>query len=186
MASPDDGHAGPPASTYHPNSACGHVNRVALFEHGGDVTNGAENTDPLALVDQIIAQLRQAMAHIGNATALAGTVRDTLSGVSSTQAKALLIRYAQMASVELDCIMAHIQAATAWANSVQATVFKPVEAGVEHPVQPPFNTRQSREDLQAEHRRAHRSGRPGKIEGDPELEAFILARIDTLTFAQIV
>ena len=36
------------------------------------------------------------------------------------------------------------------------------------------------------HRRAHRPGRPGKIEGDPELAAFIRARIDTLTYAQIM
>jgi hypothetical protein len=106
------------------------------------VTNGAENPDPLALVGQIIADLRQAMAHI--------------------------------------------QAATAWAISAQASLSKPVEPDVEHPVQPPLNTRQTREALQAEHRRAHRSGRPGKIEGDPDLEAFILARIATLTFDQII
>jgi hypothetical protein len=36
-----------------------------------------------------------------------------------------------------------------------------------------------------EHRRAHRSGRPPKIEQDPELQRFILARIDRLTYQQI-
>ncbi len=36
-----------------------------------------------------------------------------------------------------------------------------------------------------EHRRQHRSGRAPKIENDPELRAFILARIDRLTFPQI-
>jgi hypothetical protein len=61
-----------------------------------------------------------------------------------------------------------------------------VETGVKHPLQQPLNAPKTREEVQAEHRRAHRSGRPGKIEGDPELEAFILAQIDTLTFAQIV
>lgn len=35
------------------------------------------------------------------------------------------------------------------------------------------------------HRRAHRPGKPPKIAGDPELQAFIMARIDRLTFTQI-
>jgi hypothetical protein len=38
----------------------------------------------------------------------------------------------------------------------------------------------------AEHRRAHRSGVPSRIASDPELEAFIRARIGHLTFAQII
>lgn len=36
-----------------------------------------------------------------------------------------------------------------------------------------------------EHRRAHRPGRPPKIETDPEIQAFIAARIDRMTFVQI-
>ena len=44
----------------------------------------------------------------------------------------------------------------------------------------------TRDEVLAEHRRAHRSGRPSKIESDPELQAFIAARIDRMTFAQIV
>ena len=44
----------------------------------------------------------------------------------------------------------------------------------------------SRDEIHSSHRRTHRSGRPGKIEGNPKFEAFIRARIDTLTFAQIV
>ncbi|CUH80715.1 hypothetical protein [Tropicibacter naphthalenivorans] len=36
-----------------------------------------------------------------------------------------------------------------------------------------------------DHRRAHRSGRPAKLDSDPELRAFVLARIDRLTFPQI-
>ena len=35
------------------------------------------------------------------------------------------------------------------------------------------------------HRRNHRPGRPPKIEADPELQAFISARIDRLTFVEI-
>lgn len=38
----------------------------------------------------------------------------------------------------------------------------------------------------AEHRRCHRSGVPPRISTDPELEAFIRARIDRLTFTQII
>ena len=37
-----------------------------------------------------------------------------------------------------------------------------------------------------EHRRLHRPGRPGKIESDPELQAFIRARADRLTYDQLV
>lgn len=36
-----------------------------------------------------------------------------------------------------------------------------------------------------EHRRQHRSGTPPRIDSDPELQTFILARIERLTFAQI-
>lgn len=38
----------------------------------------------------------------------------------------------------------------------------------------------------AEHRRHHRAGVPSRIASDPELEAFIRARIDRLTFTRIV
>ena len=37
----------------------------------------------------------------------------------------------------------------------------------------------------AEHRREHRMGVPAKIASDPELEAFIRARIEHLTFQQL-
>ena len=36
-----------------------------------------------------------------------------------------------------------------------------------------------------EHRRLHKSGRPAILDNDPELRAFVLARIDRLTFQQI-
>lgn len=36
-----------------------------------------------------------------------------------------------------------------------------------------------------EHRRNHRMGRAPKIDSDPELKAFILARIDRMTYAQL-
>ncbi|TDX30191.1 hypothetical protein [Rhodovulum visakhapatnamense] len=37
----------------------------------------------------------------------------------------------------------------------------------------------------SDHRRNHRPGRPSKIETDPELRAFIEARIDRMTFDDI-
>jgi hypothetical protein len=40
-------------------------------------------------------------------------------------------------------------------------------------------------DVKADHRRAHRRGVPAKIATDPELQAFVSARFDTLTFDQI-
>jgi hypothetical protein len=65
-----------------------------------------------------------------------------------------------------------------------------IRASLSTPVQTPFegpsNAPATREEALAAHRRAHRSGGPGKIEGDPELEAFIAARIDTLTYAEVV
>ncbi len=36
-----------------------------------------------------------------------------------------------------------------------------------------------------DHRRHHRMGRPAKLDQDPELQAFVRARLDRLTFHQI-
>ena len=64
-----------------------------------------------------------------------------------------------------------------------------IRASLSTPVQTPFegpsNAPATREEALAAHRRAHRSGSPGKIEGDPELEAFIADKIATLTFAEV-
>lgn len=52
------------------------------------------------------------------------------------------------------------------------------ETVLQHPVQPTLPPA-------TDHRREHRSGRPPKIDTDPELAAFIRARIDRLTFEEI-
>jgi hypothetical protein len=52
---------------------------------------------------------------------------------------------------------------------MQQALSAPIEADVEHPVQPPLNAPKTRDEILAEHRRAHRTSRPGKIESDPEL-----------------
>ena len=61
------------------------------------------------------------------------------------------------------------------------TLEKRVQDPVERPVVPPSTGPHSA----AEHRRQHRPGVPAKIEADPELRAFILARIDRMTFYQL-
>lgn len=68
------------------------------------------------------------------------------------------------------------------ANAIRATL----STAVETPVEPPLNAPQTREEALAAHRSPHSMGVPGKIESDPELEAFILARIDGKTYAQII
>ncbi len=71
--------------------------------------------------------------------------------------------------------------------SIVAAIGKSLSTALETPGKPSLDAApKTREEVFAAHRRAHRRGHPGKIEGDPELEAFILARIDTLTFGQIV
>lgn len=62
------------------------------------------------------------------------------------------------------------------ADELQRAVEEDVERGVEalpEPSAPP-----------CDHRREHRSGIPAKIDNDPELQAFIRARIDRMTFEQ--
>jgi len=68
---------------------------------------------------------------------------------------------------------AHDRASAAFERTVQTIVKAPFEAAPECSVQP------------TDHRRNHRPGRPPKIESDFELQAFIRARIDRLTFMQI-
>lgn len=58
-------------------------------------------------------------------------------------------------------------------------------ARVEHPVQQHLNAPETRAGNLAARRRAHVSGLPSKIDTDPELRAFIIARIATHTFTAI-
>ena len=59
------------------------------------------------------------------------------------------------------------------------------EDSLERPVQQPLNTPQTRAEILAAHRRAHVRGIPPKIDSDPELRAFIIARIATMKFTEI-
>ncbi|WP_139663160.1 hypothetical protein [Phaeobacter sp. B1627] len=51
------------------------------------------------------------------------------------------------------------------------------EAHVEDPSKGPFRAEY--------HRRLHRPGRPRRIDADPELRAFVLNRIDVMTFEEL-
>ena len=61
-----------------------------------------------------------------------------------------------------------------------------LEAALDVAVKGAANTPLTTVETNAAHRRAHRKGLPSRILSDPELEAFISARIDTHTFAEII
>ena len=66
-----------------------------------------------------------------------------------------------------------------------ATIRTP-DAALDQATKGPLNEPSRLPPTLAEHRRAHRSGVPARIASDPELEAFIRARIGQMTFAQII
>ena len=66
-----------------------------------------------------------------------------------------------------------------------ATIRTP-DAALDQATKGPLNEPSRLPPTLAEHRRAHRSGVPARIASDPELEAFVRARIGQMTFAQII
>lgn len=74
-----------------------------------------------------------------------------------------------------------LAAAQARADTATGRVLALAEQALQHPLQDPV------EGLPppCDYRRAHRPGRPAKLDADAELRAFILARIDVLTFPQL-
>ena len=66
------------------------------------------------------------------------------------------------------------------------TALEDLRTGLSMPVEPPVKPALNAAEALVEHRRHHRSGNPPKIDSDPELRAFILARIDRMIFADIV
>ena len=68
---------------------------------------------------------------------------------------------------------AHIEASTTF----QTAIKRAVKDGL--------NTLQPDAFPATDHRRHHRPGRPAKIDTDPQLQAYIAARIDRMTFVQI-
>ena len=49
----------------------------------------------------------------------------------------------------------------------------------------PIKPSLTRDDALLQHVAAHRPGKPGKIAADPELRAFVEARLSRMTFAEI-
>ena len=84
--------------------------------------------------------------------------------------------------------LAQVALALAEVKAGQAAVARAVtglEAALEVGLQEGLQSLPACTALPSEHRRAHRFGTPRKIDGDPELQAFIAARVDRLTFEQI-
>lgn len=90
-----------------------------------------------------------------------------------------MIRTALDQALQSSVQIAALQAAN---SRTVATLKAALKQVVEEPVKDPSTLPQGA----AEHRRAHRSGVPSRITSDPELEAFIRARIGHMTFAQIL
>lgn len=64
---------------------------------------------------------------------------------------------------------------------LKANIQRALERGVEELIHQPSTT----ERPACAHRRAHRPGKPRKIDSDTELRAFIQARIDRMTFMEV-
>jgi hypothetical protein len=71
-------------------------------------------------------------------------------------------------------------------QAANARTIRTLEAALNQAVEGALNDPSLLPQIAADHRRAHRSGVPPRIASDPELEAFIRARIGQLTFAQII
>lgn len=71
-------------------------------------------------------------------------------------------------------------------QAANARTIRTLETALNQAIKGPFNDPSNLPPIAAEHRRAHRAGIPPRIASDPELEAFIRARIWHLTFAQII
>ena len=61
-----------------------------------------------------------------------------------------------------------------------------LSAGLEGSINGPFNAPSNAAADLSVWRAAHRSGSPSRLDADPELRAFVLSRIATLTYDQIV
>lgn len=75
-------------------------------------------------------------------------------------------------------------------NAAAGEALETASRAVKTLIETPLNAAKSRELLSdspppCAHRRQHRPGRPGKIASDPELQAFIRARADRLTYDQL-
>lgn len=68
-------------------------------------------------------------------------------------------------------------AATEALNGIESALKEPLNELANLPSNPGLSA--------CEHRRAHRPGRPAKLDTNPELRAFVQARIDRMTFVEL-
>jgi len=71
-------------------------------------------------------------------------------------------------------------------QAANARTIRTLETALNQAIKGPLKDPSPLPQIAADHRRAHRAGFPPRIASDPELEAFIRARIGHLTFAQII
>ena len=71
------------------------------------------------------------------------------------------------------------------AQAVQAEAIAALESAIERSLKEGLNGLSTILDPVSDHRRAHRPGRPGRIDTDSELRAFVLARIERMTFVDL-
>ncbi len=71
------------------------------------------------------------------------------------------------------------------AHAAQDRAITRLEMALQQAVQQRLQHLPASEALPTDHRRAHRPGVQRKIDADPELQTFIRARIDRLTFVEI-
>ena len=72
------------------------------------------------------------------------------------------------------------------ATALLAELRDAFSSGRERPVEQPLKPPSTRDEIHAAHRRNHQRGALPKVASDPELELFILQRVDTLTLKEIV
>ena len=83
-------------------------------------------------------------------------------------------------TAELDAVRAELAAAAAALAPADAAVERIVHEASNTPFTTPLPTAAA-----TEHRREHRMGRVPKIDADPELRAFVAARVDRHTFQEV-
>ena len=71
-------------------------------------------------------------------------------------------------------------------QEANARTIRTLETAFNQAIKGPSNDLSTMPQGVAEHRREHRSGVPSRIASDPELEAFIRARMGHMTFAQVL
>lgn len=82
---------------------------------------------------------------------------------------------------ELELAIAELRAS----NAAQQRAIEGLHRAIEDVVNTTVNEPSIDLPPVTQHRREHRSGRPAKIDADPELRAFIIARIERMTFPEI-